>query len=243
MIRCIVSDTETEPSCSNYLTREKGFELLTISSENEILECYKFFRPDVVILDLDNSTLNYKEIIEQLTHLFADVSVSNIILLYTNFYSLLNINISKVFMFLHKPFSEDILICSIKKVIEERNEKRFLKDELHKKVFLLQNKMNIPDITSGTIYLRKAVRCCFRNPDSANRLNDVYQQIANRHNISIKQVEGDIRNTLTYYKDFYPQNKTTLQELFGANFSQDDLTPKRVIRYMASYLRLHYDEM
>ena len=243
MIRCIVSDVETEPSCSNYLTREKGFELLCISSEDEILEKYNFFRPDVVILDLDNTVLNCKSIIDKLTHLFADTSVSNIVLLYTNFNSLLNINISKVFMFLHKPFSEEILISSINKVIEERNEKKFLKDELHKKVLLLQNKMNIPDITAGTLYLRKAVRCCYREPDSANKLNDVYERIALKHNISTEQVLGDIRNTLNSYKDSYSKNEATLQELFGSNFCQDDLTPKRIIRHMSLYLRLHFDEM
>ena len=54
MIRCLVSENETETGCSSYLTQEKEIELVNANSEEEIIECFKVYLPDIIIIDIDH---------------------------------------------------------------------------------------------------------------------------------------------------------------------------------------------
>ena len=101
--------------------------------------------------------------------------------------------------------------------------------------------MKLPNYTNGSIYLRKAVRDCFREPRNLNNLDNVYRSIAVIHGIEdYRKVSWDIRNTLNVYRDHYSSNEATLKELFGNDFCIEDITPRHVISAMVVYLRIHF---
>lgn len=100
--------------------------------------------------------------------------------------------------------------------------------------------MKLPNHTSGSVYLRKAVRDCHKDPTNINKLDIVYKDIAKLYGVEdYRKISWDIRNTLNVYRDHYSANKTNLKELFGNDFSAEDITPIHIISAMVGYLRTH----
>lgn len=238
MIRCLVSANETEPSCSSYLTQEKEFELVSANSEKEIIECFKVYLPDIIIIDVDRRDYDAFSVIDKITSLSVDSCISNIIVLYSDFSKLQNLTMSKIFACLPKPVSSDSLITSLYKANYEKTQKRFQKDILHQRVYILLREMHFPYSPVGSLYLRKAVRDCYREPKNGNNLKNVYKRIAIRHNTTVENVKWDITSVIRQYRQNYRDRENVLKVLFGDDFCEDELTPKHLIYHMATYLRI-----
>lgn len=238
MIRCLVSANETEPSCSSYLTQEKEIEFVNANSEKEIIECFKVYLPDIIIIDVDRRDYDAFSVIDKITSLSVDSCISNIIVLYSDFSKLQNLTMSKIFACLPKPISNDSLLNSLYKANHEKSEKKFQKDILHQRVYILLREMHFPYSPVGSLYLRKAVRDCYREPKNGNNLRNVYNRIAIRHNTTIENVKWDITSVIRQYRQNYRDRENALKVLFGDDFCEDELTPKHLIYHMATYLRI-----
>ena len=238
MIRCLVSENETETGCSSYLTQEKEIELVKANSEEEIIECFKVYLPDIIVIDIDHEKYNAFSVINKITHFLLDSCTSNIIVLYSDFSKLENLTMSKVFACIKKPVTRDSILNSLFRENNEKSETKFLNDILHQKIYLLLRTMRFPISPVRSLYLRKAVRDCYREPKKGKNLTNIYETIATRNNTSAQKIEWDITSVIRQYRQNYDKNKTTLKGLFGDNFCEEELTPKHLIYHMSSYLRI-----
>lgn len=242
MIRAVVYEDEQEPSYSRFLTQEKNLDLIYINSDKNILETYSRTLPNVLILNIDMFNKKYADIVQTILLLPNNFNLQSILILCSVNETFCVSQSSKTIHFIRKPISEDVLINSInsKNVIQYDNNNNFLNDKLHQDVFKLQTAMKLPNHTSGSIYLRKAVRDCIKDPTNINKLDNVYKDIAIIYGIEdYRKISWDIRNTLNVYREHYSANKTILNELFGNDFSAEDITPIHIISAMVGYLRTH----
>lgn len=243
MIRAIVYEDEQEHSCSRFLTQEKNLDLIHINSENKILDTYSKVLPNVLILNINMFSKNYADIVQTILLLPNNFNLHSILILCSINETFCVSHSSKTIHFIRKPISKDILINSINSydIQTNDNNSNFLNDKLHQDVFKLQTNMKLPNYTNGSIYLRKAVRDCFREPRNLNNLDNVYKRIAAIHGIEdYRKISWDIRNTLNVYREHYSSNESTLKELFGNDFCIEDITPRHVISAMVVYLRIHF---
>ena len=241
MIRAVVYEDEQEPSYSRFLTQEKNLDLIYINSDKNILDTYSKALPNVLILNINMFTKKYADIVQTILLLPNNFNLQSILILCSINETFCVSQSSKTIHFIRKPISKEILINSInsKNAIQYDNN-NFLNDKLHKEVFKLQTAMKLPNHTSGSVYLRKAVRDCYKDPTNINKLNIVYKDIAILYGVEdYNKISWDIRNTLNVYRNHYSVNKTILKELFGDDFSAEDITPIHIISTMVGYLRTH----
>lgn len=241
MIRAVVYEDEQEPSYSRFLTQEKNLDLIYINSDKNILETYSKALPNVLILNINMFTKKYADIVQTILLLPNNFNLQSILILCSINETFCVSQSSKTIHFIRKPISKEILINSInsKNSIKYDNN-NFLNDKLHQEVFKLQTAMKLPNHTSGSVYLRKAVRDCYKDPTNINKLDIVYKDIAKLYGVEdYRKISWDIRNTLNVYRVHYSTNKTILKELFGNDFSAEDITPIHIISAMVGYLRTH----
>ena len=253
MVNCLVS--ETEPNYSIYLTNEKELNVVSATSEEEIIKNYMDFFPDVFIIDMDNKNLDVLSVIEKIPHL-SDSYSNNIIILYSDSKLLSNIPTYRVSMCIPKNQIFQLLLNSIFIVTNKKNKVWYDTDSLHQRVYNLQHKMNLPDNTTGVSYLRKAVRVCYREPKNADNLSTIYKIVTDEiikqanagssklddkliQKYDYKKIQWDIEKTVKSYQNDFKKNEKIIHSLFGDDFSEYDITPKKLIHAMVKYLRIN----
>ena len=256
MINCLVF--ETEPNCSIYLTKEKDLNVIIATSEKEIITKYKILFPDVFIIDIDNNISEVVSILNQITIDSAWLPYDNIIIIYSDKSIFKDIKLSKVYTCISKSHISELLLNSILIIANQKNQIWYDTDSLHQRVYNLQHKMNLADNTIGVSYLRKAVRVCYREPKYSDNLNIIYERVAyeikeqaekSRTKLDSKLIEKfdynkikwDIERSVNLYQKNFKKNEQTLHTLFGDDFSEDDITPKKLIHAMVKYLRINVD--
>ena len=256
MINCLVF--ETEPNCSIYLTKEKDLNVIIATSEKEIITKYKILFPDVFIIDIDNNISEVVSILNQITIDSAWLPYDDIIIIYSDKSIFKDIKLSKVYTCISKSHISELLLNSILIIANQKNQIWYDTDSLHQRVYNLQHKMNLADNTIGVSYLRKAVRVCYREPKYANKLSTIYKRVsyefkeqAEKNNgqldneiiekFDCEKIRWDIAKTVKLYQNDFKKNENIIHNLFGNNFYEDDITPKKLIQAMVKYLRINVD--
>lgn len=233
MVKVLVADEnlETNLGCCNYLANDKELNISNVFNGLNVINKYYEDNPNVLVINSDFKDKNCTEIINDLSSSSQERNNCNILLTIDRIYKIIDFEyMSKIYRLFNAPVD----YRKIKDSICQYNLDNYIFYEpTDYNLTMLFFKLNIYNETLGSMYLKYAIKECYKNYNLLNSLNDIYTMIAIKFGVSYESVRPAIRNSLKTMNNYRNSiNNTGLFKLFE---NEDFITQKNFIRIITAY--------
>lgn len=225
-ISVLIADDNLELATllSSFITKDKDVGVVNIVCDGEnAIRSYLTYLPDVMLLDLKMPNKDGVQVLDTLCTLdTSDSQKCNIIVMSGDLENFKIRYASKVFRVLEKPFELPTLLDCIHEIYKIGSKKPSCRKLYEDAVFQLG--FNFSNL--GTKYLIDCIEYLHKNKIDTFSMNDLYKNIADKNNISIKKVKWNIEKSIS---SMYRYTKTEeLKKLFPY-YDGRKPTPKYVV--------------
>lgn len=212
-----------------FLTKDKNINIISKTRDGEsTVEMYQALKPDVLLLDLDMPKLNGLEVINQISKDSDEKNKCNIIVISGNVELMHRLyNTAKVYRIMPKPTNLDEVLSLIKDI---SNAPREL-DQIKLKSLLLELKFNL--YSKGTLFLIDAINIAYNNPVLLCKIEDLYNRVAIKNNVSVNKVQRSIRSSIDVMNNHISHE---LLRSFFHIYNNDIIAPKYFFTIIIEYL-------
>ena len=237
MIRVMVADDNIDLNnmYCKFLTKDKDIQIISQTTDGQkTLEKYQELKPDLLLLDLEMPKINGLEIINYLSKDPNEKNKKNIIVISGKAEIRANLwNMSKVYMSFSKPADFDLILQQIHDFIKEKELKN--REISEKEIVSFLHSINAKSHKKNTSLLIKAIDIAYKKPFLLRNINDLYQYIGNKENISSAGVQWGIRNSIRNINKNIPADK--LYNIYHLPSFDRSITPKYFFDNTIKYLQ------
>lgn len=231
MVQVMIAEDNIELSSMycRFLTKDKNINIISKTRDGEsTVEMYQALKPDVLLLDLDMPKLNGLEVINQISKDSDEKNKCNIIVISGNVELMHRLyNTAKVYRIMPKPTNLDEVLSLIKDI---SNAPREL-DQIKLKSLLLELKFNL--YSKGTLFLIDAINIAYNNPVLLCKIEDLYNRVAIKNNVSVNKVQRSIRSSIDVMNNHISHE---LLRSFFHIYNNDIIAPKYFFTIIIEYL-------
>ena len=197
MQRIIIANQNVEQNniICQHLSKDKRLEIIGITDGGETF-LQHFFEISPNILVLDSNIKNIKNIdylLDNISSTISDKHICNIILTANKNEHLKLSNVSRIYKIIYDVINNlDDLSNTIDELYLYQKYDELTTDELN--IFFL--KTNIPLFSSGSYYVRDAIRTCYYYPDDQQRLDDIFSKLSKKYNKPNEAIRSGFRASL-----------------------------------------------
>lgn len=237
MIRVMVADDNIDLNnmYCKFLTKDKDIEIISQTTDGQkTLEKYQELKPDLLLLDLEMPKMSGLEIINYLSKDPNEKSKKNIIVISGKAEIRANLwNMSKVYMSFSKPADFDLILHQIHDFIKEKELKN--REISEKEIVSFLHSINAKSHQKNILLLIQAIYIAYKKPFLLRNINDLYQYIGNKENISSTGVKWSIRNSIRNINKNIPADK--LYNIYHLPNFDRSITPKYFFDNTIKYLQ------
>lgn len=237
MIRVMVADDNIDLNnmYCKFLTKDKDIKIISQTTDGQkTLEEYQELNPDLLLLDLEMPKINGLEIINYLSKDPNEKNKKNIIVISGKAETRANLwNMSKVYMSFSKPVDFDLILEQIHDFIKEKELKN--REISEREIVTFLHSINAKSHQKNTLLLIKAIAIAYKKPFLLRNINDLYQYIGNKENLSSTGVQWSIRNSIRNINKNIPEDK--LKTIFHLPDFDRSITPKYFFDSTIKYLK------
>lgn len=195
MINILIADDNEEIAMqtSQLLMMHKDIKVVDIAKNGkEALDFYFALHPDILIVDIDMPVINGVEVINYLCdYSKEEKSKCNIIVVSGHIRDIPLNSAAKVFRIIEKPFDINLLIKNIYDMYEFLNDSK-----KESQIEGILSKLQFDFSHIGTLYLSEALITAYKS--GIYTIDTLYEKLAQKHNVSEKQVRWNIENAINY---------------------------------------------
>lgn len=236
MLKVLVADENLVASrnCCQYLANDKNLDVVSTNTGINTLETYYKIKPNILVINSDFKDKSYTDIVNELSSTSEGRNDCNIILtLETNAQPKFN-SMSKVYQIFYLSLEDKCKYANqnIQETIQQfKLDHNIFYEFNNKNLTGLFYKLQVKNHSNGARYLKYAIRKCYHNPDLRNNLNNIFQIVSLKFEISPDSVRSAMRNALTTCVDYKEKNGNI--GLFKI-FENDDITLKNFINIITT---------
>lgn len=238
MIRVMLADDNVEliAMYCKFLTKDKNIKIISSTTDGEkTLEDYIYFKPDLLLLDLDMPKMNGIEIINRLSQNTYEKKKCNVIVISGNISMRANLlNTAKIYKIIPKPVDLQYVLNEINQFANENinieNCNRNKKDIL--------TELNIYPYSKSGKYVYDALDLILEDPQRLWNIKQLYSSISENNNVSYATVKWGIRNSIDTMNRFISDNQ--LRNIFHIYDNDRNITPKYFFTMILEYFNVNY---
>jgi len=224
-------DTNQYKELANY---DKSLNVVGITHTNdETIQQFLEKNPDLLLLDTTSDNINILYILKKLTKYNTEICKKVILIIDDDPYPI--VDHSQFLDIVQKPITQDIFMKSIYKIYTKQPNKITIQDV---KKLLLNLKIDL--YSNGVHYLIEAIILAAENHRLLQNVQEIYEKIGIKHNISYDKVKWSIRSTVDTINRY--ADKNLLASIFRYYDETRALTPKYFIKLALYSFDIDADE-
>lgn len=224
-------DTNFYESLASY---DENINVVGITHTNdETIQQFLEKNPDLLLLDTTADSLNLLYILPKLSKYNADICKKVILIIDDDSHQI--VDHSQFLSIVQKPITQDVFMNSIYKIYSKQPNKITIQDV---KKLLLNLKIDL--YSNGVHYLIEAIILAAENHRLLQNVQEIYERIGLKHNISYDKVKWSIRSTVDTINRY--ADKDLLASIFRYYDETRALTPKYFIKLALYSFDIDADE-
>lgn len=232
MLKVLIADEDVSltKSSSDFLL-QNNLSIDTSSSGVETVSKYLTSKPNILVLDSSFSDLKTSKIIDIISNSSDEKKNRNVVLTINPETKTVDFtNTSKIYSFVKKPYSKQVLLDSIKNLsnsITIQKPLSLLEDSFVYNIFI---NLGLHLGLEGNKYLLEIIKYYYYHPYSTKKLEQLYKEIGIDNHLSSEAIRSSVRTALKYVD---PSKNGIYINLFEKN---REITPRYFIDTILPYI-------